>query len=190
MNANDGPEYRPLSPGRLDIAAFIKELVVTRQKYRIKVTAKLTSDIEARRIALLAANCYLKHGGNVHQAGFLEGDIYEAAKMLALACNPISDEIRIEELSMIHGNRGVFRNFNPLKLSIEGKERYLTAYTFLDALIIRNLNTIEEKAHERIHKFKDRRLDQRRSISTAIQSRTLNHKKMEDGKRIALREVG
>ena len=54
MNANDGPEYRPLSPGRLDIAAFIKELVVTRQKYRIKVTAKLTSDIEARRIAILA----------------------------------------------------------------------------------------------------------------------------------------
>jgi len=190
MNAHDGPEYSPHSPEGLDIAAFIKELDTTRQKYRIKVTAKLTSDIEARRIAILAANCYLKHGGNVHQAGFLERDIYEAAKMLDLACNPISAEIRIEELSMIHGKREVFRNFNSLKLSIEGKERYLTTYTFLDALIIRKLNIIEENAHERIHKFKDRRFDQRRSISRAFQSRALNHKKMEGRKRITLREVG
>ncbi len=54
MNANDGPEQRSHNPEGFDIAAFIKELVVTRQKYRIKVTAKLTSDIEARRIAILA----------------------------------------------------------------------------------------------------------------------------------------
>ena len=184
MNENEG------KPTGLNLNLFLKDLDTIRHEYHITVTNKITPDIQARRVAILIANCYLTHGGNVHQAGFLERDIYEAVRMLALCCDPIPDEIRIEELSSKQGKREVYRSFNPLKLSIEGKESYLTTYTSLVAFIIQKLNTIEEKEDGRISKRKSRRLAQRRTTQRVLQSKKFNHKTLEDKRRIALCQVG
>ena len=178
------------NPQVFDVIAFLKDLEDIKQKYRIAVIGRRTSETDARRIAILVSNCYLQYGGNTHQAGFLERHVYEAVKMLDLRCNPIPEEIIIEELAGKRGNRGVYTNFNPLKLSIEGKEQYLTTYTSLIAIIIRKINVIEENKHDRVCKPKDRRFDQRRASHANLRSRKLNHQKVEDGKKIALREAG
>ena len=176
-------------PG-LTLDFFLKELDAIKQKYRITHTLRLTPDTEARRIAILATDCFLKHGGDINKAGFLERKIYEAVKLLDLTCAPIPEEEKAKELSIKGRKSGTFHQYNPLKLAIEGKENYLTTYTPLMALIIRKLNTREEKKDAREHTFKNRGLNQRRTVGRILQGRAFNHKKMEDRKRTTLREVG
>ena len=178
------------NPG-LNINSFLEGLDDIKRSYCIRYSTKRITDIESRRIAILVANCYLEHGGNVNQAGFLERKVYEAVKVLDLTCEPIPDEIRIRELACGRGMHNVYRGFNPLKLAIEGSDNYLIGgYTPLVAIIIRKLNTIEEvKEHESAAKFKDRRLDQRGAFNGGLQSWKINSPKMAERKEFAVCSV-
>ena len=76
--------------------SFVSDLDTLRHQYHITITDKLTSETDARRIAILVANSYLANSGSVYQADLIERKIYEAVKMLALTCDPIPAEIREE----------------------------------------------------------------------------------------------
>lgn len=131
---------KAVKPKGFKIYLFIYALDMIKQKYCITITDKITSDVAARRIAILTADCYLKHGGDINRVSLRQRQIYEAVKMLNLSCDPIPEEIRAKKMGWSR------EEFNPLKLSsIEGEEKYLTTYTPLIALIIRKLNTAKKE---------------------------------------------
>jgi len=66
-------------------------------------------ELYRRRIAIAVQRAYLRTHGGIHQAYFLEADVYHLLKEVNLACGPLPEERRLE-------------GFNRLKLVSEGKE--------------------------------------------------------------------
>ncbi len=131
--------YKKMKLEGLKIYPFMDICNTITQECNIATTNKPTSDVAARRIAIVTKNGYLKCEGNIHYADLLERQIYEAVKMLNLTCDPIPEEIRAKKMGWSR------KEFDPLKLSIEGEEKYLTTYTPLVAIIIRKLNTAKKR---------------------------------------------
>jgi len=95
---------------------------------------KKGNDRDRRRITKVVVDEFLRAGGDVHQAFFLEANMYWSLKSLHLTCDQTPEERRIGELGR---KRGVeLRGFNPLKLVSESfKPKDTRPYRLTEAIL-------------------------------------------------------
>lgn len=132
---------------------------------------KFTTDRDARRIAIKATDEYLRNaqdflykGGDLnllmYKAWLYEQKVYASAKRLKLTCDPLDEEIRINELEAeMRRNKKKFEKFNPLKLT---SEPHCHKYPWKGPFI-----AIKGRGEENGRQPEVRRLHERRSISQA-----------------------
>ena len=124
------------------IREFLKEVKLIRTEFHI-TPVKRSNDTSRRRIAILIRDEFLRLGGNVDQAFFLEENLYGTLKNRHLSCNPTPEEIRIRELP--RGKNAKTKGFDPLKLVSENFEpKGKDSYPLVQA-IIEILSKEEEK---------------------------------------------
>lgn len=98
------------------ISEFLGQVRPIKSEFGI-VPAARGNDTSRRRIAILVIDEFLRLGGDVDQAFFLEANLYKNLKNCRFACNPTPEEIRIRELP--RGKKTKMRRFDPLKLVSE-----------------------------------------------------------------------
>jgi len=103
----------------LDFHDFFERVRLIKKEFDI-LPVKQSNDRYRRRIALLIIDEFLKSGGDIHQAFFLEADLYRQLKKVSLRCNPTLEEVRIRELR--RSRRQKIKSFNPLKLASENAD--------------------------------------------------------------------
>lgn len=95
------------------IKEFLDQVKVIKTAFGI-TPAKRSNDTSRRRIAILVTDEFLRSGGDIHQAFFLEVNLYKNLKNCRFACNPTPEEIRIRELP--RRKKQKVRYFDPFKL--------------------------------------------------------------------------
>jgi len=124
------------------ISEFLGQVRLIKSEFGI-VPAARGNDTSRRRIAILVIDEFLRLGGDVDQAFFLEENLYETLKNHHFTCNPTPEEIRIRELP--RGKKTKMRRFDPLKLASEYFEpKSKNPYPLTEA-IIRMLSKWEDK---------------------------------------------
>ena len=103
----------------MDFHDFFERVRLIKREFDI-LPVKQNNDRYRRRIALLIIDEFLKSGGDIHQAFFLEADLYRQLRKVSLRCNPTSEEVRMCEVG--RGRRQKLRGFNPLKLVSENAD--------------------------------------------------------------------
>ena len=109
-----------------DLQAFLEKVRLVKKDYHIK-RVKRGSDRSQRRITILVINEYLKEGGNIHKAFYLEANLYRSLRKENLTCDPTEEEIRLQDAPRRKDKK--IKHFNPLKLVSEnfdtgGKQTY------------------------------------------------------------------
>jgi len=147
----------------------------------VRLSARPTSDSDARRIAIIATDEFLKANGAeyVHQAYFFEQTIYQSAKRLQLTCDAHDEEIRINQLQFELKRRRIPHNeINPLKLISEALTREEYRGEYID---IKPAGGSSGEKPERIHNRGNTR-----QISRNKQVETLSTK---DSRRVAVHKA-
>lgn len=97
----------------MNFGSFLKRIELIKDEFNI-LPAKQSNDRHRRRITLLVVDEFLRAGGDIHQAFYLEANLYQSLKKVNLQCNPIPDEVWKRELP--RGRKIKIKGFNPLKL--------------------------------------------------------------------------
>lgn len=115
------------------IDEFLSAIRSTKRDFHIR-RLKRSNDRSRRRISILVVDEFLRARDDIHQAFFLEGNLYHNLKTHHLSCDPTPDETRLQQLRRKKGTR--IGGFNPLKLVSENiePEDYET-YPFTEAII-------------------------------------------------------
>ncbi len=99
-----------------DTSEFVEHLKRVKEKFHIK-RVKRTSVRSRRRITILARDEYLRLGGDIHQAFFLEADLYHLLRKVILGSDPTPQEKRLRELPRRRRPEG--KSIDPLRLVSE-----------------------------------------------------------------------
>lgn len=102
-----------------DIGSFLNGIRLIKSEFHI-TRVKRGNDRSRRRISLLVIDEFLRSGGDIHQAFFLEANLYTNLKNHHFTCNPTPEEVRIRELP--RRKKQKVRCFDPLKLVSDNSE--------------------------------------------------------------------
>ena len=120
---------------------FLVRIQQIKREFSIKVVRR-GNDTARRRVAIIVIDKFLKAGGGVDKAFFLESNLYHNLKRLNLSSDPTPEEIRLREL---RGGRKIrMRGFNPLRLVSENIEPEDTEPYLLTQAIIKILTENKE----------------------------------------------
>lgn len=100
----------------IDVRKFLEQVRDLKKRFRIAKVAR-SNDKHRRRIAVLVRDEYLRLGGDIHQAFFLEADLYRLLKKVNLGSNPTPEEMRLRELPRRRGQKA--KTIDPLRLVSE-----------------------------------------------------------------------
>ena len=146
----------------------------------VRLSARPTSETDARRIALIATNEFLSANGAeyVHEAYWFEQMIYRSAKKLQLTCDPPDEELRLNQIQLeLKRRRITHKEINPLKLISESLAREEYRGEYID---IKPAGGGRGEKPERIHNRRDTRQVSRnkqiKTLSTKDSRRTAIHK--------------
>jgi len=119
------------------IKEFLQKVKLIKTEFGI-TQVRHSNDKSRRRIAILVTDEFLKSGGDIHQAFFLEANLYANLKNCRFACNPTPEEIRIRELP--RRKKQKVRYFDPLKLvsdnfEVESKNPYPLTEAIIKILV-------------------------------------------------------
>ena len=115
------------------ISEFLDQVRLIKSEFGIVPVAR-GNETSRRRIAILVIDEFLRLGGDVDQAFFLEENLYETLKNHHFTCNRTPEEIRIRELP--RGKNKKMRRFDPLKLVSEYFEpKSRNPYPLTEAII-------------------------------------------------------
>lgn len=103
----------------LRVQEFLVRMQQIKREFSIKVV-RCGNDTARRRAAIIVVDEFLVAGGGIHQALFLEANLYHNLKRYNVTCDPSPEEVRLRELSRKKGTK--MRGFNPLKLVSENIE--------------------------------------------------------------------
>ena len=102
-----------------DVNQFLQQLRAIRERFHITKVGR-SNERNRRRISILVVDEFLKAGGDIDQAFFLEANLYHNLKAYHLSCDPTLEEIRLRQLR--RERRIKLGGFNPLKLVSENIE--------------------------------------------------------------------
>ena len=100
----------------MDFHDFFEQVRLIKKEFNI-LPIKQSNDRYRRRITLLIMDEFLKSGGDIHQAFFLEANLYQELRKVSLRCDSTLEEVKMREVRQ--GGRQKLRGFNPLKLVSE-----------------------------------------------------------------------
>ncbi len=98
---------------------FLMRMQDIKREFSIKVVRR-GNDTTRRRVAIIVVDEFLMAGGGIHQALFVEANLYHNLKQLNLSCDPTPEEARLRQLRRQKRTR--ISGFNPLKLASENIE--------------------------------------------------------------------
>ena len=125
----------------LQAEEFLVRMQQVKREFSIKVVRR-GNDTARRRVAIIVVDEFLMAGGGIHQAFFLEANLYHNLKRYNVSCDPSPEEVRLRELCRKKGTR--MGGFNPLKLVSENIEPEDTEPYLLTEAIIEILTENKE----------------------------------------------
>jgi|GEM_PF-3628760 len=116
-----------------DARTFLDQVGSIKKKYHISKVAR-SNDRCRRRIAALVRDEYLRLGGDIHQAFFLEADLYNFLRKMNLECDATPEERRLRELPRTRDQKG--KRIDPLRLVSETYDPgEVKCYPFMQAIL-------------------------------------------------------
>jgi len=127
----------------LDFRKLLAGVRLIKKEFNISPVRR-SNEKNRRRIAILVVDEFLKAEGDMHQAFYLEANLYQALRKVQLKCDPTPEEIRLRELG--RSKRWRLKSFDPLKLvsenaDLEYKKPYPITKTILNILTKDKENT-------------------------------------------------
>lgn len=180
---------------------FFKGLLHLKEEYRISIKNRSKSgETNSRRVAILITNLYLKQWNCdqedyidinivVAKAGFLERGIYEAIKKEKFTCDMIENEFKM--LSIEKKQRKAKTKtglLNPLKLSIEGKDRGYDNHVFIKKII----NILKENRSNGIRNLsrcKTKRFNNNKKFNRNVRGIKSNDFRLDEGQRSSIHKT-
>ena len=124
-----------------NIEEFLQQVKLIKREFGI-TRVKRVNDRSRRRIAILVTDEFLRYGGDIDEAFFLEADLYRLLRKTNLKCEPTPEEIRLRELPRRRHRK--IKNLNPLKLASENFEpENRKPYSLTEAIV--NILTGDEE---------------------------------------------
>lgn len=86
-------------------------------------------DRDRKRIAISVTEVFIRCDGDIHQAPYLEWQLYTALAGLGLSCNPIAEELRAEE------SPKAFRDWDTLKMHPRPAPQFLVPCALVKQIV-------------------------------------------------------
>jgi len=100
----------------LDFTELLARVRLLKKEFNIS-PVKQSNEKNRRRITILIVDEFLKAEGDIHQAFYLEANLYQVLRKAQLKCDPTPEEIRLRELE--RSKRQRLKGFSPLRLVSE-----------------------------------------------------------------------